>query len=69
MEGKTMARKVMLDEECCIGCGACAELCPDVFEMSEDGEKAHVILPEGGDEGCIQEAIDTCPNECIAWQN
>ncbi len=28
-----MGRKVVIDEECCIGCGSCAELCPDGFEM------------------------------------
>ncbi|MDR3568844.1 MAG: ferredoxin [Syntrophobacteraceae bacterium] len=61
-----MGRVVSLDEECCVGCGACAELCPEVFEMSEDGEKAHVIFPEGGSVGCVEEAIDTCPNGCIS---
>jgi len=62
-----MVRKVVLDEECCVGCGACAELCPEVFEM-DDEEKAHVILEEGWSEECIEEAITTCPNECIAWE-
>lgn len=61
-----MGRRVVIDEECCIGCGTCAELCPDVFEMDDAGEKAHVILPEGGDEECIEEAITSCPNECIS---
>ncbi|MDR3556227.1 MAG: ferredoxin [Syntrophobacteraceae bacterium] len=61
-----MGRRVKLDEDCCIGCGACAELCPDVFEMNEEGDKAYVILPEGGNEDCVQEAIDTCPSECIS---
>ena len=62
-----MGRRVVLDEECCVGCGACAELCPDVFEMNDDEEVARVILPEGGSEECIEEAITTCPNECISW--
>jgi ferredoxin len=63
-----MGPKVVIDEECCIGCGSCAELCPDVFEMDEEAEKAGVILPEGGDEECIEEAISTCPVECISWE-
>ena len=63
-----MGRKVILDEECCIGCGSCAELCPEVFQMDEVSEKARVILPEGGSEECIQEAIETCPDECISWE-
>lgn len=63
-----MARKVVLDDDCCIGCGSCAEVCPEVFEMDDEAEKAHVILAEGGDEECIEEAINVCPSECIAWE-
>ncbi len=63
-----MGRKVFLDQECCTGCGSCEELCPDVFKLDEVTEKASVILPEGGDEECIEEAIATCPVECISWQ-
>jgi ferredoxin len=40
-----MGRRVLLDEECCIACGSCAELCPEVFEMDEDAEKAYVFCP------------------------
>jgi ferredoxin len=64
-----MGRRVALDEECCIGCGSCAELCPDVFQMTEDGEKARVIVPECWDEECVQDAIATCPGECISIEN
>jgi ferredoxin len=60
--------KVYIDEEECIGCGSCVELCPEVFRMNEDKEKAEVILPEGGSEECIEEAIDTCPVSCIHWE-
>ena len=62
-----MTRQVVLDEECCIGCGTCAELCPDVFEMDSEQEKARVIRLEGGDEACIEEAMGACPAECITW--
>ena len=59
--------KVHLVEEECIGCGSCVELCPEVFRMNEDKEKAEVVPPEGGSEECIEEAIDTCPVSCIHW--
>lgn len=62
-----MGKKVEIDKEECLGCESCVELCPEVFEMVEDEEKAVVILPEGGDEACIEEAIETCPAECIFW--
>ncbi len=61
-----MGRRVVLNEDCCLGCGACAELCPEVFRMAESGEKSQVILPDGVDRDCVQDAIDSCPGECIS---
>jgi ferredoxin len=64
-----MAKKVVIETDECIGCGSCAELCQDVFELDAELEKAKVILPEGGSEECIEEAISTCPVQCIHWEN
>ncbi len=36
--------------------------------MNADVEKAHVVLAEGGDERCIDEAIAICPTQCISWE-
>ncbi len=63
-----MSKKVRIETEECIGCESCVELCPEVFEFDSDAEKARVILPEGGDEACIEEAVSTCPVECIHWE-
>jgi ferredoxin len=63
-----MSRSVYIDEPECIACGSCVEICPEVFQMREDDEKAEVIKPEGGPEDQIQEAIDTCPVSCIHWE-
>ena len=62
-----MGKWVYIDTQECVGCESCVELCPEVFEFDEENEKAVVILPEGGDEECIDEAIVTCPEECIHW--
>lgn len=56
-----------VDEDECIGCESCAQMCPDVFIMNDDG-KAFVPPDATGDEACIQEAMDTCPAECIHWK-
>jgi len=64
-----MAKKVVIDMEECIGCESCVELCPDVFKFNEDEEKAEVILPKGGPKDCIEESIETCPVECIYWED
>jgi len=58
---------VDVDHVSCIGCGACAELCPDVFAMDDRTGKARVIIFEAIDKGCIEEAIAICPAECISW--
>ena len=63
-----MDKRVYIDEEECIGCGSCVEICPEVFQMKEGEEKAEVITPEGGPEDLVQEAIDTCPVSCIHWE-
>ena len=63
-----MSKTVYLDEEECIGCASCVEICPDVFQMKEGDEKAEVIKPEGGPEDLVQEAMDTCPVSCIHWE-
>jgi ferredoxin len=62
---QTMSKKVFIETEECIGCESCVELCPDVFGFDQDNEKAFVIKAEGGAEDCIDEAIETCPVECI----
>ena len=63
-----MARVVVIDEEECVGCGSCEEICPEVFKLIEDTEKAEVIKPEGGPEDLIEEAMEACPSECIHWE-
>jgi ferredoxin len=63
-----MGKTVVIDADECIGCESCVELCPEVFSFNEEEEKAEVIMPEGGPEDCIEESMDTCPVECIHWE-
>jgi ferredoxin len=43
-------------------------LCPDVFTFNDASEKAEVAKEEGGPEDCIEEAMSSCPVECIKWE-
>jgi ferredoxin len=53
---------VKVDQKKCIGCGACASVCPEGFEMGDDG-KSHA---KNQNAGCIDEAISSCPVEAIS---
>lgn len=63
-----MSRKVYIDEDECLGCASCEEICAEVFQLNEETEKAEVIRPEGGPEDLIEEAMEACPAECIHWE-
>ncbi len=60
-----MSQKVTLDQEECIGCQSCVEICPDVFRFDEEEEKAYVYDHYDDDEECIEEAAASCPVDCI----
>ncbi len=56
---------IVIDDEACVGCESCVEVCPDAFAMNDDGDKATVIDPDCGAD-CVDEAIDLCPGEAIS---
>jgi ferredoxin len=47
----------------CIGCGACAAICPQSFIMNEDG-KSEATNQEATD--CAKQAAEACPVQVIA---
>ena len=53
---------VKVDKEKCIGCGACASICEEGFELGDDG-KARV---KDENASCVDEAISSCPAEAIS---
>ncbi len=55
--------KVKVDKEKCIGCGACVSVCPEVFELDENG-KSEVKTSEC-DSDCCEEAKNICPVDAI----
>lgn len=60
-----MSEKVIIDQDECIGCEACVETCPSVFSFDDDEEKAYVNEDADAGEDCVDEAIASCPAECI----
>lgn len=56
---------VKIDKETCIGCGSCASICEEVFEMNDDG-KAQIKKGADKKASCVKEAIDACPVDAIS---
>lgn len=47
-----------MDKKKCIGCGLCVSLCPEVFQLDEEG-KSVVKNSQGKCE--VEEAVESCP--------
>lgn len=58
--------KVIVDKDLCIGCGACQAICPDVFEINDDGlSEAICEEVDSKHEEEVIEAVESCPTEAI----
>jgi ferredoxin len=58
---------VYVDEITCIGCKHCAHVARNTFYIEPDYGRSRVVRQDGDAEEIIQEAIDTCPVDCIHW--
>lgn len=63
--------KVIVDQDSCIGCGACVSISDEkIFNFNDEG-KAHVIkTPSNKDEEDIAiDAEETCPVDAISTKD
>lgn len=56
-----------VDETTCIGCKHCAHTATNTFYLEPDYGRARVFNQDGDPEELIEEAMDTCPVNCIHW--
>jgi len=58
--------KVKVNQEACIGCGACAAICDSVFELNDEGvSTAKVNEVEADKAQDVRDAADACPTGAI----
>lgn len=58
--------KATVNEELCIGCESCVDICPDVFEMQDELAVCRYDedIPSEFEDAC-REAAESCPVEAI----
>lgn len=67
--------EVVIDQDACTGCGTCAAICDEVFEVGDAG-KAQTVEEYRGDDpssgtvpddvGCTETAAQSCPVDAIS---
>ena len=63
--------KVSIDKTKCVVCGSCVAICPEVFEMRDDGvvdvkmEYQGVEIAEPELQEKVRQAVDACPAMAI----
>jgi len=62
---KEETMRARIDEDACIGCGVCADMCPEVFELQDEIAVVRIVMIPGNMEDCAEEAAEECPVEAI----
>lgn len=58
--------QLKVNKDLCIGCGACAAVCPDCFEFDDDGLAKCIVdsIPSSNEDDAI-DAKEGCPTGAI----
>lgn len=58
--------KAIVDQDECISCGACIDMCPEVFQWTDDDKAIAYVnpVPEEVQDSC-RDAADSCPTDAI----
>ena len=67
LAGALRQKAVWVDEAVCIGCRYCAHVAGNTFVVEPLWGRSRAIRQDGDSTERIQEAIDTCPVDCIHW--
>jgi len=58
--------KPIVDKDTCIACGLCPSICPECFDMQDDGKAGAIVedVPDGSEDSA-KEAEESCPVDAI----
>jgi ferredoxin len=59
--------EIIINEDTCIGCGRCTEICPKAFKLNVETMKAEAIPSD--DLKCADKAANQCPTDSITVHN
>lgn len=59
-----MALFVKVDQDTCIGCGACGEVAPDIFDYDEEGISFSLLDMNAGVTPVPEDLIDDLEDAC-----
>ena len=65
--GELREKAIWVDESNCIGCQYCVHVANNTFVVDEDLGRARVVRQNGDTLETVQEAMDTCPVDCMHW--
>ncbi|MDR5586490.1 MULTISPECIES: ferredoxin [Clostridium] len=59
--------KAKVDKDTCIGCGLCPSICPECFDMQDDGKAGSIVeeVPSAYQDSA-KEAETSCPVNAIS---
>ena len=65
--GALTEKAIWVDESRCIGCQYCVHVASNTFIVDQDHGRSRAVRQDGDNMETMQEAIDTCPVDCIHW--
>lgn len=68
MSEEKATKKIVVDDELCIGCGGCVGVAPQYFALNDEGKSEAIKEYDEADAALIQEASDACPVQAIIIQ-
>ncbi len=58
-------KKVTINQDLCIGCGACTGIAADVFTLNDEGKAEVAAEVTADNEASVEEAVAGCPVQAI----